>query len=96
MADWCLSLCPEAGSPPIWERGALLGAVRVVGWVRTAEARRRPVWARWVVAPEVYTTAGQPDGWCLIVEDPRPLPTPIPMRGLLGRFPLPEPVTIPE
>lgn len=94
QADWCLSLCPEAGPPPLWERGVLLGAVHVVGWMRAEEARRRPDLARWVVPLADYIVTRQPDGWCLVTDDAITLSSPIPMRGWLGRFALERPVQI--
>ena len=93
-AAWCLSLCPEAGPPPMWERGVLLGAVRVLGWRRAAECRADPVLARWVVPAAVYEAAGRPDGWCLVTDAAITLPAPIPMRGWLGRFALPTPIPL--
>jgi hypothetical protein len=89
MADLCLSLCPSVAPPPLWPRGALLGAIRVVGWLRAEEALRSPTLAPWVIL-----SPKPAHSWCLVVEDPRPLPAPIPMRGMLGLFPLSAPVTV--
>lgn len=94
MADWCLSLCPEVAPAPLWERGVVLGAVRVIGWERAAVCRARPELARWVVSADHYVAQGQPDGWCLLVEDPIRLAQPVPVRGWLGRFELPIPIEI--
>lgn len=103
----CLGLCPEAAEPPIYERGALIGAVHVVGWVRASEALRDPLLAPWVMQPtqdeldaerERRRAKGDHrpiarEGWCLVTDAARTIP-PIRMRGMLGRFALAEEVVI--
>lgn len=105
LADWCLALCPEAGPPPLWERGALLGARRVVGWRHASEARQDPLLAPWVVS-EAYIRAAVTDaqarrpgravardGWCLVFDEAITF-EPRPMRGALGRFALPAVIVV--
>lgn len=92
----CLALCPEAAEPPLYERGALLGAVHVTGWMRASEALRDPLLAPWVIQPRaadldaLAVARGRrvaPEGWCLVTDAARTIP-PIRMRGALGRFAL--------
>lgn len=102
LMDTCLALCPEAAEPPVYERGALLGAVHVTGWIRASVALRDPLLAPWVIQPsaaELEALAAArgrrvaPEGWCLVTDDARTTP-PIRMRGALGRFALPVPVEV--
>lgn len=90
LAGWCRDLCGVEDGP----RGALLGARRVIGWVPASHARRVPRLAPWVVDPPAAPGDAAPDGWCLLLGDTLILPTPIPMRGALGRFALSAPVTL--
>lgn len=103
LADACLALCPEVAPPPLWPRGALIGAVHVTGWMRAQEALQRPDLARWVIRPSADDIAAEaarrgravaPDGWCLVTDAAVTLPAPIPMRGMLGLWALAHEVTI--
>lgn len=55
-------------------RGVLLGTVEIVDCLPACEARRR------------FGDAWVGDGWCFVIENPRPFPQPVPCKGRLGFF----------
>lgn len=77
-AEQCLALAPELAAAPL-PRGALLGAVEALAWVEVEDVAGDP----WAHGP-----------WCLVIGRAVALPAPIPMRGMLGLWTLPEPVEI--
>ena len=65
------------GAVRVYPLGALLGIARFVGCVQPGEV---PIPQRgWAVGP-----------WCHVIDDVRPLPSPIPCRGALGFWRVPD------
>jgi hypothetical protein len=64
--------------------GALLGTVELIQCARAADIEPRPLGA----GPD--TEEFRPGEWAWVLDNPEPLPEPIPYRGRLGIFDVPD------
>ena len=81
VAGWWPAAAAEEGMPPLpaWKdlpRGAVVGVADVVDCVHADDYEGGSPWAG--------------DEWLWILGNPRPLPTPVPFRGALSLFEVPD------